>query len=143
MVKFLLLQIIKAYIGAPRKKEPRSNFLVGFLAVIALIFLLLADYIYIYNAMDYVNYIGVFLKISTVLFVVAVLIKLFTLWLNQRNRERESLDVGGLSHIVTDALPILISMIPVSIVAYILWTKIQVKFSGRRERWKDSIRSLL
>lgn len=148
MLKLLLLELLKSYLSvSTQKKEKKrySNYFVGSFAVIALILLMIADYIYIGNNIRYISYLGNILLISTTFLVVAVVIKLICLWLEleeKQEKPQELLDSRGLSNIFKDIVPVLVSMIPISIVAYILWAKIQVKFFGKKVDLKNALLSL-
>lgn len=148
MLKFLLLEIIKAYtkkLIMPReRKKQYSHYFIAFFSVVGLVLLLIADYIYFYSvADDAPSSIGVLLIISTALFILALAIKLVCLWLNRKEiEEQEVLDTGGIVSLAKDFLPIIVSMVPVGIIAYIIWAKIQVKVFGKKLDFKDAVKRL-
>ncbi len=147
MLKFLLLEVVKFYVNnltRPKQREKRyCHYFIGGLAVVGLIILIIADYIYIYEAIDYTPYLATLLIISTSLFLLAVIIKLVSLWLNRKERREEIVaDSGGISSLAKDILPVVVSMIPVGIIAYVIWSKIQVKILGKKLNLKDSIKRL-
>lgn len=141
MLKFLLFQLIKSYITtttAPVKEEKRySNYVIGAFGVVALLLLVVADYIYLYGELEYMAYMRILLITSTLLLVSAVIIKLFCLWFNRKAKSQQLLHEQGLSRVVSEVLPIVVSMIPVGVIAYVIWAKIKTKFSGKTIKWKN------
>jgi amino acid transporter len=147
MLKFLLLELVKAYtkkLIMPReRKKQYSNYFIAFFCVVGLILLLIADYIYLYSIEDYTSSVSVLLIISTAFFLLALAIKLISLWLNRKELEDEEvLDTGGVVSLVKDLMPIIVSMVPVGIIVYIIWAKIQVKVFGKKLDLKTVVRRL-
>lgn len=147
MLKFLLLELVKAYvrkITTPKQPEKQySHCFIAFFSIIALFLLIGADYIYLYDVTNYLPYVATLLKISTILFLLSVLIKLISVWLCKSEKKREIAETGSLPQVVFDCLPTIVSMIPVGIIAYVLWAKIQVKVLGKNTCLKDSLNRLI
>lgn len=146
MLKFLLLELVKAYltntIPPPKEEKRYSNYFIVTFVIVALLLLMLADYIYIYDEFRYVPYLKSLLITSTTLLLVAVVIKLSSLYLNQKKHHEELLGIKDLPSVITEIVPVVVSMIPVAVVGYILWAKIQVKFPGKAKRLKSTIKRL-
>lgn len=147
MLKILLLQLLKAYVinvTAPKKeKKQYSHYFIGTFAVISVILLTITEYIFIYDQVDYMVFAKNLLKIGIIFLWIAVIIKLLSLWTNRKAKQAEYSETYGLSSMINDFIPVAISMIPISIIAYIIWTKIQIGFSGKKERWKNTLRRFL
>lgn len=148
MFKVLLLELVKLYaknlIGTPKENKRYSGYFIGFFVIVALILLVIADYIYIYNSIEYIAYVGVLLKISTSLFLMAGIIKLCALWLHWKKKQSElSSDITDFPSVTNDILPVVISMIPIGVVAYIIWVKVQVRFSGKTGKLRASLLRML
>lgn len=147
MLKFVLLELLKAYakkLTMPRQREKHySNYVIAILGVVGLILLIVADYIYLYDAEDYALYLPGLLKTSTAFFILAVITKLFSLWMNRKERQEEVVNSLAITSIAKEFLPIIVSAIPIGIIAYVLWAKIQVKVLGKKLSLKDSLKRLL
>ncbi len=145
MVKLLLIELIKFYVTTPVVKEKKrySNYFIGTFIGIALILLILVDFIYIFDEVGYMIYMKDLLMVSTFFLVAAGIVKLLSLWVHRQARLEELSGMDGLPRVIKELLPVVVSMIPLSLVAYVIWAKIQVKFFGRTVQWKSTVKRLL
>jgi len=138
MFKFILLELVKSYAAneTPAKKS-YSHLFSGILFLIAFIFLAFADYLYLYNFLGHESGVQNFLIISTALFLIALLIQIFSMCLNRKNKRRALSTAGALQKVVAEVLPIVVRLAPVGIIGYVVWMRVRSKMGHKNIDWKS------
>ena len=123
MLKFVVCELLKSY--AAKQKIPHSDYFVGIFAIGSFVTLLVADYFYLQSAY---KPIGILLIYSTILFAIALALKITAYYLKKKSHDHAPVNF------LMEAIPVITRILPASVIAFILWEIVKVKYSRKLKK---------
>ena len=128
MLKLILCELLKAYLT--KEKKPYRNYFSEIFVVIGLLLLVVTDYIYFQNE---TKYIGGLLISSTILFAIALVIKVIYYYLNKNRKD------NPVPSMILEVVPLIIRLLPAGVLSFIVCELIKSKLASK---FKKSVKKL-
>lgn len=123
MFKLILVELLKSYIADEKPtKKSYSNIVCGIFILLGLFSLALADYYYFHQ-----HNIKTLLIASTAFLLIAILMKLFYMWLNRKTKQQARSVAASLQKIIIEILPIAARLAPIGFAGYFAWKRARSK----------------
>lgn len=129
MFKSLVFKLAEIYvINEAAKKKQCISYLTYFFIICALVVLIFTDYVYLSHEITFVPYIGTLLTSGIVLLFIAIIFKLFSVWMIKRILDKTLTNIHTVHCFLDQALPIFTKLIPAGITAYLISRRIRSGF---------------
>lgn len=120
MLKMLLQELLTSYVT--KEKKSTRHYFFGFFALGGLLLLLVADFSYFHHD---TAYLGSLLISATLFASIALILKVVGFYLHKRVQQ------SPLPSIIIETLPIIVRMLPASVISFIIWEIVRAKLLGK------------